>query len=339
MVKAKAGAKRFLWEKAPGVWYVRRRGRYWRIKAAAGTPEFDVQYWAILKGNAPAPRTSWAALVERFRASDRWRDLKPRTRSDYEKCFAYILEKNGPKDVARMHSRDVAQMLDANAHRVRFGNYVQTVLSILCEFARELGWRDTNPALRVRKRKVPVDRRAPHEPWPDWAVERFRADAAPLPRLIFEIGIGTVQRPGDWPRFTWGDYDGARLTLTQGKTGVKLALPVTADLRAVLDRGERLGPGVPILRGPDGAAMKYRYLSAVMLAERKRLHLQAFDLHALRYRGVQELAWAGCDDDEISSYSGHASKAMVIKYAGEARQIMRARQAAAKRGGTDTAHK
>ncbi len=44
-----------------------------------------------------------------------------------------------------------------------------------------------------------------------------------------------------------------------------------------------------------------------------------------------ELAWAGCTDDEIASYSGHTSKKMIIKYAGEARQVMRARQAAAKR--------
>jgi len=57
----------------------------------------------------------------------------------------------------------------------------------------------------------------------------------------------------------------------------------------------------------------------------------AFDQHALRYRGVMELAWAGCDNDEIASYSGHTTKAMIQKCAGEARQIMRARQAVAKR--------
>lgn len=62
-----------------------------------------------------------------------------------------------------------------------------------------------------------------------------------------------------------------------------------------------------------------------------RLGLLAHHLHALRYRGVMELAWAGCTDDEITAYSGHASKVMVIKYAGEARQIVRARQAREKR--------
>lgn len=62
-----------------------------------------------------------------------------------------------------------------------------------------------------------------------------------------------------------------------------------------------------------------------MRKERARLGILEHDLHALRYRGVMELAWAGCSDDEIASYSGHD------KYAGEARQVMRARQAAEKR--------
>ena len=72
-------------------------------------------------------------------------------------------------------------------------------------------------------------------------------------------------------------------------------------------------------------------MAKIMIAERKRLGLMAFDQHALRYRGVMELAWAECTDDEIASYSGHTTKAMIQKYAGEARQIMTARRAAAKR--------
>ena len=90
-------------------------------------------------------------------------------------------------------------------------------------------------------------------------------------------------------------------------------------------------PSRHILTRADGSAMDYHAMARVMVRERKRLGLMAFDQHALRYRGVMELAWAGCTDDEIASFSGHTSKAMIIKYAGEARQIMRARQAAAKR--------
>ncbi|MFO1203008.1 MAG: tyrosine-type recombinase/integrase [Tabrizicola sp.] len=334
-------AKPYLWEKSPGVFYVRRKGRYFRITAEAGTEDFDRQYWNILKGHTPA-RTSWRALVEAFRASDRWRELKPRTRADYDKCFAYIVDLNGDRDVARFTARDVVVMLDKNTHRVRFGNYVASVLSVLCEFARvDLGWLKVNPAKGIRKRRVPEERKAPHLVPDDAAVAKWRAEALPLPRLIFELGVGTVQRPGDLGRFRWGDYDGESLRLVQGKTGKPLRLPVTPELKAALDVAswrdatERGLPTVadPILVGPDGAPMKYRYMAALMLAERRRLGLErAFDLHGLRFRGVQELAWAGCSDEEIEAYSGHASKAMVRHYAGEARQIMRARSAAEKRG-------
>ncbi|WP_209021249.1 hypothetical protein [Paracoccus ravus] len=59
-------------------------------------------------------------------------------------------------------------------------------------------------------------------------------------------------------------------------------------------------------------------MADLMLKERKRLGLEAYDLRALRYRG---------DDDRIAAYSGHATQEMIAKYAGEARQIMRAHQA------------
>ena len=77
--------------------------------------------------------------------------------------------------------------------------------------------------------------------------------------------------------------------------------------------------------------MSYRNIAGIMLKERRRLGLDAYDLHAMRDRGVMELAWAGCDDDEIMSFSRHATKAMVMKYAGLARQIVRAKTAADKR--------
>ena len=157
-----------------------------------------------------------------------------------------------------------------------------------------------------------------------------------IEREVLEIGVGSVQRPGDWVDFTWGDYDGDILRLRQNKTDRALALPCTAQLRQSLEAAKAALGVTPIaarriLTQPNGNPMRYGYMSKLMLAERKRLGLEAYDLHALRYRGVKELAWAGCDDDEIAAYSGHATKEMIAKYAGEARQEMRARQAREKR--------
>ncbi len=306
------------------------------IKAADGTAEFDRQHWEIVSGKKAAAKTSWTALIEAMRETDKWANFSPRYRKDLEPVFEYLKDKIGHQDVARLTQADIYDAMEKNQHRVRFANYIPTAISMLSKLAIRKRWRKDNPAIDIEPLKVPKARKKPHLPWADWAVEKMRTEGEAFPRLIFEIGVGSVQRPGDWVGFQWGDYDGATLTLRQNKTDKPLHLPCTEALRAALDRAKAELEFVPhpsrhILTRADGSAMDYHAMRRPFARERKRLGLTAYDQHALRYRGVMELAWAGCTDDEIASYSGHTSKAMIIKYAGEARQIMRARQAAAKR--------
>lgn len=328
--------KKYLWQHPDGGWYVRRHGRYHRISAAEGTAEFDRQYWDILNGRRVDEKTSWKALIKSYKSSTRWTDLKPRTRADYEKVLAYIEEKAGTRSVKSLTRADVINSQMANQHRTRFANYIPQIFVILCEHAKDLGWLKENPANGVRALKVPKERKQEHLPWPDAAVNKFRAEAHDFERLIFEIAVGTAQRPADWTKFTWGDYDGETLKIKQGKTDVFLVLPCTRFLKAELDREKASLGFIPIASRPilikkDGNPISYRYMADIMLKERRRLGLGDFDLHALRYRAIKELAWAGCSDEEIAAYSGHATLAMIRKYAGEARQEMRARQAAEKR--------
>lgn len=328
--------KRFLWRHPSGRIYVRIKGNLFRITAVEGTADFDRQYWEILSGKRAEAKRSWGALIQMFQQSDKWAAFSPRYRADLEPVFHYLIEKMGGSDVAHLTQTHIYQAMDANVHRIRFANYILTAISMLSKLAIRKAWRGDNPAIGVEQLKVPDSKKQSHIPWPDWAVDRFRRDASPIARLIFEIGVGSVQRPGDWLDFTWGDYDGETLTLRQNKTDKPLVLPCTAFLREALDTAKAdLGyaplPNRTILTNAHGAPMIYRTMANTMLKERKRLGLSLYDQHALRYRGVMELAWAGCDDDEIASYSGHTTKAMIRKYAGEARQIVRARQAAAKR--------
>jgi integrase len=333
----KAGRKPYVCETKPGYIYFRKDEKYLhRFTAPEGTAEFDRQYWEVMSGKRTEARTGWKALIASYRKSDRFTGLKQRTRADYDRILDYIADKIGGRDVRLLTRKDVIAARDANLHRTRFANYVRQVLSVLCEHAIDIGWRSDNPAKGVRAVKTPEERRQPHLPWTDAAVKRFRADAGPLPLLIFELGVGTAQRPGDLVGFHWGDYDGAALQLRQSKTDKALVLPCTPELRAALERAKAaLGaaphPARHILTGMDGARLQYRRMAEIFRAERVRLGLEPFDLHALRYRGVMELAWAGCTDDEIASYSGHSSRDMIRKYAGQARQVMRARQAAQKR--------
>ena len=150
-----------------------------------------------------------------------------------------------------------------------------------------------------------------------------------MARLIFELGIGSVQRPDDWTRFRWNDFDGTGLRVVQQKTGRELCIPCTGFVIEALGTAPK--KGLTVLTKQDGTPLPYRRMAQIMRDERKRRGVETYDLHALRYRGIHELALHGCTDDEIASYSGHTTKAMIEKYAGAARQRMRAGQAHKKR--------
>jgi integrase len=238
--------------------------------------------------------------------------------------------------MTRLERKDVIAAQKANLSRAKFANDIPAIMSVLCEHAIDIGWIQANPAKGVRKIPIPESRKRPHVPWTDEAVAKWRAEAKGRARLVFELGIGSVQRPADWVAFYWGDFDGENLRLTQNKTNKSLVLPCSEPLKAALrEELKRLGvhphPNRPILLNAHGERLSQSGMMQLMRKERKRLGLSIHDQHALRYRGVMELAWAGCDDDEIMSYSGHETKQMVIIYAGLARQIMRANSAAEKR--------
>lgn len=339
MVSGKWGGKKYLIEPKEGYVYVRKGGKYiGRITADLGTAEFDQQYWDILRGGAVEAKTSFNALIASYKSSYRWTKLKSRTRKTYELVLIYLEEKNGKRDATKTRRKDIIAAMDKNTHRMKFANDIPAVMSVLFEHAIDLGWMDSNPARGVKKRPIPVERRRPHIIPDDEICQKWRAEADLRPLVIFELGLGSVQRLGDWPSFNWGDYDGKNLHLRgQSKTGKALFLPCTPQLNAVLERWKAsLGfvphPSKAILTGERGGRISTSYCAQVMSKERIRLGMKgAFDQHGLRYRGVMELAWAGCSDDEIMSYSGHENKAMVVKYAGLARQIMRATTAAEKR--------
>ena len=171
--------------------------------------------------------------------------------------------------------------------------------------------------------------------WRDELEGRAASYFVQVLRIIMEIGLGTVQRPDDWTRLNWEDFDGTSIRMTQSKTGKPLVLPCSTALLAVLQsrpKVMRINGATPIISA-KGKRLSYRRMAEIMLAERRRLGTEAHDLHALRYTGVMELARSGCDDAEIMSYSGHDTREMVEKYAGAARQEMRAKSAKKKRDG------
>lgn len=309
-----------------GVLYFQRRGcATVRIRAAQGTPEFHAEYARLLAGDRPVyagPRT-FAGLVAEYVAGPRYRGIGPRTARDYDKVLTWVKAKLGPLPVAGMQRKDVIRAQSANAGTVRFANYIVQVLRILFEQAIDLGWRADNPARGVSLLK---SGRPPREAWPRPLVQAFREAAQGRTLLIFELCVGTGQRIADVLKMRWGDIEDGCILVTQGKTKARLAVPITPRLAAVLEATPRIGLTI-CAWGVAGKPTHYRTAADLIMAVRRQIGAEAFDIHSLRYTTAAELAEAGCSDELIMSVTGHKTSGMVALYSGPARQKARAREA------------
>lgn len=312
-----------------GVLYFQRRGqKTTRMQHQPGTREFALEYAALMNGAQPVVPTgkTFSALIASYIGSQRYRKLAPRTGRDYDKVLDWAKAKLGPLPVANMQRKDVIRARDANAETVRFANYIVQVLRILMEHAVDIGWRQDNPAKGVSMLQADT---APREAWPIDKIEAFRANADGRARLIFELCLGTGQRIGDVLKMRWSDIDGDGIKVTQGKTGAVLWVPFTPQLREVLASTQKVG--VTICAWGRGKPTSYRGAADMVMNVRRQIGAEAYDLHGLRYSAAAELAALGCSDELIMAVTGHATSAMVRKYAGPARQVARAKEAQGRR--------
>jgi integrase len=262
---------------------------------------------------------SFAALVAHYKGSPRYGKLAPRTKADYDKVLAFIADRLGHLPPAKMRRKDVVRARDSNAETVRFANYLVQVLRILFNHACDIGWRDDNPAKGVSLIQTgKIDRKA----WPADLIAAYRAAAGDRALLIFELCLGTGQRIGDVLRMRWDHLEAGGMHVRQGKTRRPLWVPLTARLGALLADTPRRG--LTMLCDDDGRPLRYWQARHAVAAVRAQIGAEAYDIHALRYTAAAELAALGCSDDLIMAVTGHSTAAMVAKYAGPARQKVRA---------------
>ena len=337
--------------------YYRRAGLRWRIPGEPGSPAFLAAYQArhaafeaAPKGNAgPAAGgdRSLAALITLYRASPEWRQLKPATRTDYDKAMGRLRDDFGTGRVAglkRQHVRAIRdryafkvvtkagqQVLDDSGEPVRVltarrANKIVTMLSILCSYAIELGWIEDNPAAEPKRLATGEGYRA----WTMEQVQQLEAHAPELRPAIY-LALSTGQRSGDLVRMTRRDYDGRGVRFTQAKTGAEGYVPLHPAAKAALDAHLAAHTATTLLARADGqpwaTALQFQtYVSKAIRAA----GLRGLVWHGLRPTNATWLAEAGASDREIMAVTGHTTGAMVSHYTRSADQKRRATSAIAK---------
>lgn len=321
---AKRELPKHVYRQRNGIYFQRRGWPSQKFQNEFATPEFWAEYAGILK-QKDQPRVvvsrNFGALIDSYRKSPRYKNLKPRTGLDYDKHLDWFREIMGETNPAKMQRKDVIRLRDANAEKAYFANYSLRVLRVLMEHCVDLGWRDSNPARGVSEIKtVKKDR----EPWPRDLLDAYRATCTlgTRERLVMELCVGTGQRIGDVLNMRWSNIEDGAVWVRQSKTSKELWVPILPELQTALDAASR--HSVFLLTNERATnRWSYRGASAAVRKVREQIGALDYDIHSWRYNAACELLEAGCGDDLIASVTGQ-SPAMVQHYTKKVRQRIRA---------------
>ena len=244
------GGKTYYYLRRPGFPSVRLPGSY-------GSLEFRLAFDDAMAQGAPLPigasRTipgSMNALILSFYRSSRFQNLRPSTAGVYRNILEKLRVDYGDHSVALMQPKHVRAIIEAK-ERPDARKRLLKMIRLLMKHACETGMRDSNPARDVQV-KVPAT--SGFATWSEDQIGAFRA-AYPIgstARLVFELALNTGQRRGDLTRMGWGDLAGGEIVIRQQKTGQEVTIPVSPDLRAVLDAIPQDSAVIPI-RGDRGS--------------------------------------------------------------------------------------
>lgn len=311
-----------------GYLYFTRHGKTQRMYQKPGTAEFAAEYALLMRGKPPAPKRTIAGLIQLYQKSEKWPALAANTRKSYLRHFDYLRTVAGGIDPATLRQVDIYTMRDALRDKPTDASRKISTLSTLLTYAVRIGWMDRNPALGVEKLKGSKPAR---EPWPANMVEKFRESAPDRARLIFELLLGTGQRIGDVLAMRWDAMDAGGITVTQGKTGAQVYVPLTEDLRAILDSTPRTGR--TIVAQPNGLPLSYNAAWKAVMEVRTAIGAERWDMHCLRHSAAAEiLSLPGMTIEHVMAITGHTSAEMAMHYARRASMRERAKEAQNARG-------
>lgn len=288
---------------------------------------------------------SFRTLVAAYRSSPDFRELRERTRQDYDRVLKWLLVNFPRIDVRDIETRHVYSLRDEAfcAHKRRFANYTVQVLRLVLRWGKERGRVDRNAAEGIKSLKRPPGPRA-NRPWTDHERE-IVLSAAPIElRAIIALGMYAGLREADACSIPQSAYDGDRIKVVAAKNQEHLDIRVHFRLRAVLAeadlarsirRQNRRKRKRTLLPEPETLAVTSRGRSWTTAGFRasffklvRKLHAEGkvergLTFHGLRHTLGKLVMEAGGAKEDIGLILGDRSLAMATFYSREHDKIGR----------------
>jgi len=306
-------------------WYHRETGE--RLRGDPGSSEFIADLAAAEKLIPDRLAGTFNNLVRLFTLSTEFDTaLAPSTKAEYRRMLKKAEVEFGDMPMAALDDprvrKDFMNWREkvARASGEREADNRLSAISAMLTWAIERGHITANH-LRGFRRLYHADRS--EIIWLPEHVAAFMAVAPIEMQRAMILALRTGQRQGDLLRLPWSAYDGASITLRQGKAqrgkspGPPVMVPCTAALRRMLDGMERTSP--LILTTKTGQSFKKRYFARVWDQTATAAGLESIALpghdkpvrlhfHDLRGTTVTLLSESGSTPQQIATITGHSLK-------------------------------
>jgi integrase len=252
----------------------------------------------------PVPIVTFNDLVEEYLGSPGFAARASRTQGEYRKILRKLVEVIGDMPLARLGGEGgveyVYALQEAFRQHPRHCNHTLAVLSLVCSFGIRRRRMLLNPVLGVERLSV----RPRRVVWSHDDQRGFLAVADQTMRLALLLGLYTAQRQSDLLRLQWSQYDGHRISLTQGKTSQAVSVLVMTPLKEALDTHPRDGDHV--LLNHRGQPFRQRRFEERWSATMDEAGLTGLRFQDLRRTAMTRMGEASVTEIEMAAVSGHS---------------------------------
>lgn len=286
-----------------GAYWLMKRGKWLRL--GTNIAEALREYARVLAPSSHSMRT----------LLDRWLDgarpkLKPKSIRLYEQAAKRIADVFAEFDPRQIKPRDVAQWIDHESRRPAWANRLRGVLKLAMDKAVLWGLADSNPVLTVPKASEPKRTRY----ITDAEFRAIRAKAGPQLRCIVDLCYLTAQRIGDVIAIRHGDLTDTGISFEQEKTGARLTVAWSPDLRQVLAAIRALPGnvrGLYLVAQRNGKPYSYGAIYAAWSRACKAAGVRDAHIHDLRAKALTDAKAQGIDAQALA---GHTSAKQTEHY-------------------------
>lgn len=286
-----------------------KNGAYWHVQRNKWR-RLASRYADALRAYATveAPSGTWATLVEL--AYEDFAGLKPNTRAQYDGIKARIIHGFSDFEPHEITGTHVVQFLDLYRQTPNIANRMLSVLKQVFDRGMRTGACDINPAFTVKRfKEAKRDRYLADE---EYAAIYEKAN--PTIKAVMDLCYLTGQRIGDVLKIRRSDISDQGIAFEQEKTGAKLVVQMTPDLKAAVERAKALR-AVPcaFLLHPKGKGAPYSYRAVRDAYERARRAAGVPDttLHDLRAKSLTDTKKAG---GNATALAGHRLESTTLRY-------------------------